>query len=74
VCRPLLIRRDRACHSRLVRRRHACLYRWNSVVAAASYWLGYSLCGRGDRAEVSLSALGDSAICKTYMFINSYLE
>jgi hypothetical protein len=32
------------------------------------------LCGIVDRAEVSLSALGDLARCKTYMFINSYLE
>jgi len=50
------------------------LCRRNFTVNAAPYWLGCRLCGIVDRAEVSLSALGDLARCKTYMFINSYLE
>jgi len=50
------------------------LCRRNFTVNAAPYWLGCRLYGSIDRAEVSLSAPGDLARCKTYMFINNYLE
>ena len=53
---------------------NASLCRRNFTVNAAPYWLGCRLCGIVDRAEMSLSALGDLARCKTYVFINSYLE
>jgi hypothetical protein len=48
--------------------------KWNFAASAAPYWLASRLFGRLNRAEVSLSAIEDSARGIPYMIIESYLE